>query len=133
MGDINEKLKGVCLTAIPLNLFCTFRTPGPGGSFGGANNFNKTVSNVKLNLKMIGTIPGLLQLYHLGDINDELEGVCLTTQFVDFPPSGCYMIMGKNLSFRGAKNFSKTVSNVKLNFKSIETSPRLLRLFVWEI
>ena len=36
-----------------------FRTTGPGGSFGGAKNFNKTVSNVKLNLKS----------------NDELEGL----------------------------------------------------------
>ena len=69
----------------------------------------------------------------MGDINDELEGVCLTTQFVNFLPSRSYMIMGKNLSFGGAKNFNKTVSNVKLNFKLNETSPRLLRLFVWEI
>ena len=60
-------------------------------------------------------------------------GVCLTTQFVDFPPSGCYMIMGKNLSFGGAKNFNKTVSNVKLNFKLNETIPRSLRSFIWEI
>ena len=63
LRDINEKLKGVCLTAIQLNFFHTFRTPEPGGSVGGAKNFNKTVSNVKLNLKSNGTIPGLLRLF----------------------------------------------------------------------
>ena len=41
--------------------------------------------------------------------------------------------MGKNLSFGGAKNFNKTVSNVKLNLKLNGTIPGLLQSFVWEI
>ena len=71
-------------------------------------------------------------IVRLGDINDELEGVCLTTQFVDLLIFR-YITMGKNLSFGVAKNFNKTVSNVKLNCKLNETIPRLLRSFVWEI